>query len=212
VGVVGDIKHDGLDDEAYPAVYSPYTQKPMAWKRSFSVVLRTKAVEPMAAAQSLKNAVWKIDPQLPVTFIEPMDQVMAASVSQQRFSTVLLCIFAGLALTLAVVGIYGVTAYVVAQRTQEIGIRMALGAQPRSVLRMIIAEGVGLSAMGVVLGIVGALALARLVKGLLFQVESTDPIAFLSSAGLLVLVALIASYFPARRAAKVDPMSALRTE
>jgi putative ABC transport system permease protein len=212
VGVVGDIRHDGLDDEAYPAVYTPYTQKPMPWKRFLSVVVRTQAPDPMSLAGQVKEAVWKVDSQLPITYLEPMSAVIAESLSERRFTMVLLTVFASLALALAVIGIYGIASYHVTQRTQEIGIRMALGARPATVLRMMIHQGVLLSIAGVLIGTVGAFLLSRVAQGLLFQVNSTDPLAFTSSAVALVLVAALACYIPARRAARIDPMRALRAE
>jgi putative ABC transport system permease protein len=212
VGVVGDVRHDGLDEDTYPAVYTPLTQKQMAWKRFSSIVVRTKAVDPMSAAVAVQQAVWKSDAQLPITYLEPMSVVMAESVAERRFNMVLLSIFAGLALTLAVVGLYGVTSYLVTQRTQEIGIRMALGAQPRAVLQMVISEGLGLSVLGVVIGAAGAFWTLRLAQGMLFQVGSSDPVAFSAAAAMLIMVAGLACYVPARRAAKIDPMQALRME
>jgi putative ABC transport system permease protein len=212
VGVVGDIRHDGLDDEAYPAVYQPYTQKQMAWKRFESVVIRTKANDPLSASESVKSAIWKIDPMLPITYLEPMTAVIDESVSERRFNMLLLSGFAALALVLAMVGIYGITSYLVTQRTQEIGIRMALGARPQTVLRMMISQGLGLSLLGALLGAIGAFALSRVAQGLLFQVGSTDPLSFTAAAATLVLVAALACYIPARRAAKVDPMTALRLD
>lgn len=212
VGVVGDVRHDGLDDEAYPAVYVPFTQKQMAWKRFNSVVVRTRAAEPTSSADAVQQAVWKIDPQLPITFLEPMETVMSESVAARRFNMVLLSIFAGLALVLAVIGIYGITSYLVTQRTQEIGIRMALGAQPRGVLRMFISEGLALSAGGALIGAAGAFWALRLAQGMLFQVGSSDPVAFCAAAATLIIVAGVACYVPARRAARVDPMRALRLD
>jgi putative ABC transport system permease protein len=141
-----------------------------------------------------------------------MSAVIAESLSERRFTMVLLTVFASLALTLAVIGIYGIASYHVTQRTQEIGIRMALGARPAAVLRMMIHQGVLLSIAGVIIGTAGAFLLSRVAQGLLFQVNSTDPLAFTSSAVALVLVAALACYIPARRAAKIDPMRALRAE
>jgi len=212
VGVVGDVRHDGLDDEAYPAVYLPLTQKQMAWKRFNSIILRTRAADPMSAASAAQQAVWKVDPQLPITFLEPMEAVMSESVAERRFNMILLSLFAALALVLAVVGIYGITSYLVTQRTQEIGIRMALGAQPHAVLRMFISEGLALSALGVLIGLAGAFWTLRLAQGMLFQVGSSDPAAFSVAAVMLIMVAGVACYIPARRAARIDPMRALRLD
>jgi putative ABC transport system permease protein len=212
VGVVGDVRHDGLDEDVYPAIYTPLSQKQMAWKRFNSVVIRTRTADPMASANPVQEAVWKTDPQLPITFVQPMEAVMSESVAERRFNMVLLSLFAGLALILAVVGLYGITSYLVTQRTQEIGIRMALGAQRGAVLRLFISEGLGLSIMGALIGAAGAFWALRLAQGMLFQVGSSDPVAFLSASALLILVAAAASYIPARRAASIDPMRALRLE
>jgi putative ABC transport system permease protein len=212
VGVVGDVRHDGLDDEAYPAVYVPLTQKQMAWKRFNSIVIRTRAADPMSSANVVQQAVWKTDPQLPITFLEPMETVMSESVAERRFNMVLLSLFAALALVLAVVGIYGITSYLVTQRTQEIGIRMALGAQPHTVLRMFVSEGLALSTVGAFIGAAGAFWTLRLAQGMLFQVGSSDPVAFTAAAAMLIMVAGLACYIPARRAAKIDPMRALRLD
>ena len=212
VGVVGDVRHDGLDDEPYPAIYTPYTQKDMPWKRFVSIVVRTRTSDPLSESAAVKQAVWSVDSQLPITDLEPMNAVMAESLSERRFNMVLLTAFAVLALVLAMVGIYGITAFLVTQRTQEIGIRMALGAQPRAVLRMMISQGMLLSVIGAVIGAVGAFALSRVAQGMLFQVGSTDPLAFTAASATLVIIAAVACYFPARRAAKVDPMSALRLD
>jgi predicted permease len=212
VGVVGDVRHDGLDDEAYPAVYMPLTQKQMAWKRFNSIVIRTRAADPTSSADAVQQAVWKTDPQLPITFLQPMEVVMAESVAERRFNMILLSLFAALALVLAVVGIYGITSYLVTQRTQEIGIRMALGAQPHAVLRMFISEGLALSAVGALIGAAGAFWTLRLAQGMLFQVGSSDPVAFAAAAAMLIMVAGVACYIPARRAARIDPMRALRLD
>ena len=212
VGIVGDIRHDGLDDETYPAVYQPYTQKQMPWKRFEAVVIRTKANDPSSAAEAVKSAIWKLDPLLPITYLEPMSAVMSESMAERRFNMLLLSGFAALALVLAMIGIYGITAYLVTQRTQEIGIRMALGARPQAVLKMMVSQGMGLSLIGALLGAIGAFALSRVAQGLLFQVGSTDPVSFTAAAATLVLISALACYIPARRAAKVDPMSALRLD
>jgi putative ABC transport system permease protein len=212
VGVVGDVRHDGLDDEAYPAIYTPYTQKDMAWKRFVSIVVRTRTSDPLSESAAVKQAVWSVDSQLPITDLEPMNAVLAESLSERRFNMVLLTAFAVLALVLAMVGIYGITAFLVTQRTQEIGIRMALGAQPRAVLRMMISQGMLLSVIGSAIGAAGAFALSRVAQGMLFQVGSADPLAFTAASATLILIAALACYFPARRAAKVDPMSALRLD
>ena len=210
VGVVGDVKHFGLDLPEEPGLYSSYTQAP-PWKRWMSLVARTQS-DPSAMAQAIKEQVWKVDAQLPVTKVQTMDEVAASSFAARRFNMSLLALFALLALVLAAVGIYGVMSYAVTQRTQEIGIRMALGAQAGDVLKLIIRNGLTLTLIGVVLGMGGAIALTRLMTTLLFGVTPTDKLTFVAVSGVLIFVALLACYVPARRATKVDPLEALRYE
>jgi putative ABC transport system permease protein len=210
VGVVGDVKHFGLDLPEEPALYSPYTQI-QPWKRWMTFVARTQSA-PGAMAQQLKQQIWKVDSQLPVTRVETMGEVAGESFAGRRFYMTLLTIFAALALVLAAIGIYGVMSYAVTQRTQEIGIRMALGANNRDVLQLIIRNGMLLVAIGVGLGLAGAFALTRLMSSLLFGVVATDGLTFGVVSLVLVLVALFACYVPARRATKVDPLQALRYE
>lgn len=210
VGVVGNVKHFGLDLPEAPAVYSPYTQI-NPWKRWMAFVARTQS-NPGSMTAAIKQQVWKVDPKLPVTKVLTMNEVAAGSFAARSFNMTLLAIFAGLALVLAAVGIYGVMSYAVTQRTQEIGIRMALGARGPDVLRLIIRSGMTMTLIGVVLGLGGAIALTRLMNSLLFGVTPTDKITFAAVSGVLVLVALLACYIPARRATKVDPMVALRYE
>jgi ABC-type antimicrobial peptide transport system permease subunit len=164
----------------------------------------------MAAA--VKQQVWKTDPQLPITLVKTMNEVAEGSFAARRFYMLLLALFAGLALLLAAVGIYGVMSYAVTQRTQEIGIRMALGARGSDVLKLIIRNGLTLTMVGVVIGIAGAVALTRLLRTLLFGVTPTDSLTFITVSAVLILVALLACYLPARRATKVDPLVALRYE
>ena len=210
VGVVGDVKHYGLDLPEEAGLYSPYTQAP-PWKRWMSLVARTQS-DPSAMAQAIKEQVWKVDAQLPVTKVRTMDEVAASSFAARRFNMSLLALFAVLALVLAAIGIYGVMSYAVTQRTQEIGIRMALGAQAGDVLKLIIRNGLTLTLIGVVLGMGGAIALTRLMSALLFGVTPTDKLTFVAVSGVLIFVALLACYVPARRATKVDPLEALRYE
>jgi putative ABC transport system permease protein len=212
VGIVGDVRHDGLDDQAMPAVYTPLSQKQMAWKRFASVVVRTHAADPLLAANAVEGAVLRSDPQLPVTFVEPMTTVMAESLAERRFNLFLICSFAAVALALAMIGIYGVISYLVSQRTQEIGVRMALGAQRSRVVAMIMSEGLSMTAAGVLIGAVVGFALLRVGQGMLYGVTSNDPIALGGAALVLLAVAAVASFFPARRAAQIDPMNALRVD
>jgi putative ABC transport system permease protein len=210
VGVVGDVKHFGLDLPEQPALYSPYTQID-PWKRWMTFVGRTQS-DPEAMTQAVKQQIWKVDSQLPVTEVKTMTEVSAASFAARRFNMLLLAIFAGLALALGAVGIYGVMSYAVTQRTQEIGIRMALGARTTDVLKLIIGNGLTLTLMGVVIGVGGAFALTRLLTSLLFGVTPTDKPTFIAVSAVLIIVALLACYLPARRATKVDPLVALRYE
>jgi len=211
VGVVGDVKHFGLEQPEMPAIYTPYAQLTQPWKRWMSVVVRSDG-DPATIANMVKGQIWTVDKELPVTKVRTMTEVMASSVAGQRFMMLLLGIFAAVALILASVGIYGLMSYSITERTHEIGIRMALGAQARDVLRMIVGQGLKLILSGVALGLVGAFALTRIMASLLFGVSAVDPLTFLTVSAVLAVVALLACYIPARRATKVDPMIALRYE
>jgi putative ABC transport system permease protein len=210
VGVVGDVKHFGLDLPEQPALYSPYTQI-NPWKRWMSFAVRTPG-DVAGIAQALKQEVWKVDSQLPVTRVETMSEVAASSFAARRFNMSLLTLFATLALVLAAIGIYGVMSNAVTQRTQEIGIRLALGARTTDVLKLVIRNGMTLVIIGVALGLAGALALTRLMTTLLFGVTPTDGVTIGIMSGVLIGVALLACFIPARRATKVDPLVALRSE
>jgi putative ABC transport system permease protein len=210
VGVVGDVKHFGLDLPEQPALYSPYTQI-APWKRWMTLAVRTQS-DPAAMATAVKQQIWKVDSQLPVTKVKTMNEVAAASFAARSFYMLLLVIFASLALVLAGVGVYGVMSYAVTQRTQEIGIRMALGAQVRDVVTLVMRSGFVVAITGVVLGVAGAFALTRLMRSLLFAVAPTDAATFITVSASLLIVALVACYIPARRATKVDPLVALRYE
>jgi putative ABC transport system permease protein len=208
VGIVGDIRHEGLDKDVTPQVYLPFSQFALG---SMTIVIHTTD-DPTTIAAAARSQILTIEKQAPVYEVETMESRLSNSVSARRFNLLLLGGFAFLALTLAAVGAYGVTAYVVEQRTHEIGVRMALGAQGRDVLRMLIGQGMGLIAVGVVLGLSGAWLLSRLMKILLFGVSATDPLTFAGAAVALTLVGLFACYVPARRAARIDPTTALRSE
>ena len=210
VGVVGDVKHFGLDLPELPALYSPYTQV-APWKRWMSIAARTEG-NPTAMAQSIKQEIWKVDPQLPVTKVATMSEVAAGSFAARRFNMSLLTLFAGLALILAAIGIYGVMSYAVTQRTQEIGIRMALGARTFDVLRLVLRNAMTLVLTGIALGLVAAFALTRLMVTLLFGVTPTDALTIGLVSVVLIAVAFLACFVPARRATKVDPLVALRYE
>jgi putative ABC transport system permease protein len=211
VGVAGDVKHFGLNEAEEPAIYTPYAQSLQPWKRWMYLVIRSD-VEPSTLTNLVKNQIWTVDNQIPVTKVQTMTEVMAASVTGQRFNMLLLGIFACVALALAAVGIYGVISYSVTQRTHEIGVRMALGAQTSDVLKLILGQGLLLAVVGVGIGVAGAFVLTRLMSSLLFGVSATDPATFAVVALMLMCVALLACYIPARRAMKVDPMVALRYE
>jgi putative ABC transport system permease protein len=211
VGVAGNVRHFGLANSEEPAIYTPYAQSAQEWKRWAEIVVRAPGVGPALVAQ-LKAMVWKVDPSIPVTRVRSMAEVMSTSLAAQRFNTLLLGVFAGVALLLASVGLYGVLAFSVAQRTREIGIRMALGAQTRDVMRLVLRQGLTLSLLGVAAGVGVSLAGTRVLAGLLYGVAPTDPATFAAVALLLVGVALVACFIPARRAMRVDPVVALRYE
>src|SRR3984957_1673709 len=209
IAVVGDVKFRGLGSrKSLATVYVPLAQITF-WNQAMAV--RT-ARDPASASSAMATAVHQQDPDQPLRDVRTMDDLLADSLSQQRFSMLLLASFAGLALVLAAVGIYSVLAYAVRQRQREIGIRMALGAQLNDVLRMVVAEGMRPALIGVALGLAGALALKRAISSLIFGVSESDPLTFLSVSVLLAMVALVASILPAYRATKVDPMGALREE
>jgi putative ABC transport system permease protein len=208
VGVVGDVKHRGLTNESGSEVYVPYLQLPLT---GMNIVARTLG-DPLSIVAAIRNESFAVDRNQPVANIRTMEQYLADSVARPRFNTVLLGLFAALALALAVVGIYGVMSYFVAQRTHEIGIRMAMGARSCDVLRMVVRQGMSLTMIGLVIGLTLAFAATRLLTSLLYGVGPTDPSTFVVISSLFALVALLACYIPARRAAKVDPIVALRHE
>jgi predicted permease len=208
VGVVGNVRHTGLDSEPRPEVYRHLLTSPPTGP---VVVVRTTA-DPSALVPTLGAAVRELDRGIPAATAQTMREIIARSVAERRFLMLLLAAFAGAALVLASVGIYGVVSNTVAQRTHEIGVRMALGATRRDVLRLVIRQGMTPAVLGLALGLAGALALTRVMRGLLFGVGARDPATLAASALLLAAVALAACYLPARRATKVDPMVALRYE
>jgi len=208
VGIVGDVKESSLSEKAPPTIYLPYAQLSLS---SMNVLLRT-AVPPRSLAPAAEAAVHRLDPELPVAGMRTLEEVVGRSVSEPRFYTLLLATFAVVALLLAALGIFGVMSFAVVQRHREIGIRVALGAHAADVLRMVLGRAIGLVALGVGGGLLGALALSRTVRSLLFNLSPTDPATLGAVAVLLTLVALLASYLPARRATQVDPLEALRSE
>jgi putative ABC transport system permease protein len=208
VGIVGDAKHYRLNDEPAPQLYANYSQQPFYFA---TLVVRT-SVEPMSLSEPVRQAIWRVDPDQPMWKIRSVEWLVERSVADRKFLLALMLVFAGLALALTVIGLYGVISYLVNQRTQEIGIRMALGAQMRHIMQLILKHGVMLVALGVVFGLVAAVALTRLMAHLLYGVTATDPVTFAAIGLLLTVVALVACYLPARRAAQVDPVIALRSE
>jgi putative ABC transport system permease protein len=211
IGVAGDVKHSGLNQSVDPAVYAPFSQNDEAWRKFMTLVIRTRIPE-ASLIEDVKKQVWSLDSQIPVSGIQSMDDLLAVSVAQQRFNMLLLGSFAVLAVALAGVGIYGMVAYRVNQRTHEIGVYMALGAQQRDVLRLAMKDGVKLGLLGIGLGLAGAIALTRVMVSLLFEVKPSDPATLIGVALLLAAVAMLACYIPARRALSIHPMTALRRE
>jgi putative ABC transport system permease protein len=208
VGVIRDVRHKALDQAPKPEMYVPFTQFP-SWL--MTIVARTKG-DPLTFAAAVRSQVQAMDKDQPVSNIHTMEELMARSVSPPRFYLLLLAVFAGVALLLAAVGIYGVMSYLVTQRTHEIGVRMALGAQAGDVLKLVVKQGMTVTLTGVVIGLLAALGLTRLIRNLLFGVSAADPLTLGLIAALLTVVALLACWIPARRATKVDPLIALRHE
>jgi putative ABC transport system permease protein len=208
VGVVADLRQANLAAEPEPIMYRPHLQR--AW--SFMTLMVRADGDPTRLAGAVKEAVRSLDPEQPISNIATLDRVLAGSISDRRGLMLLVGVFAALALVLAAIGIYGVISYAVSQRTHEIGIRLALGAQTRDVLRLVVRQGLTFTLIGIAIGIGAAFALARVISGMLFDVNPTDPLTFAAIALLLAGVALAACYIPARRATKVDPMVALKYE
>ncbi|HEX6730435.1 MAG TPA: ABC transporter permease, partial [Pyrinomonadaceae bacterium] len=206
VGIVGDIRHRSLETQPYAAMYMP-TRQPAGT----NLVIRTQG-DPLSLVGAVRREVLAIDPDQPIAAVRTMNEWIDTSVATPRYRTVLLGLFAAVALLLASTGIYGVMSYSVAQRTHEIGVRMALGAGRWDVLKLVVRQGMGLVLIGVTLGLLGAFALTRVMSTLLFGVTARDPLTFVAVAMLLAMVAFVACYIPARRATKVDPLVALRYE
>jgi predicted permease len=210
IGIVGDVRHAGLDADPQPEVYASYHQSTMRSGGTF-LAIRTGG-DPIAVVPALRAALKSIDPDVPLEGVMTMEARLAASVAQPRFYAALLAGFAALAVTLAMVGIYGVLSYTVLQRRREIGVRMAIGAERRDVLRLVLGQGAIVSAIGVAIGLAAAALASRALATLLFGVTARDPAVFAGVAVLLGSIALAACYVPARRAARVDPLEALRDE
>jgi putative ABC transport system permease protein len=209
VGVVGNVRQYGPARESIPEIYMPYEQHPRT-ATDLSILVRT-ATEPQTLEEAMRRKVRQLSPDVPVKFTT-MEASLSENIAAPRFRTLLLGIFAALAVCLAMAGVYGVMAYLVGQRSNEIGVRMALGANTCDVLRLVLLQGLGPAALGLLLGLVGALAVSRLLSSILFDVKPDDPIIYAGVAIVLVLVTLAATYIPARRATKLDPLVALRQE
>lgn len=223
VGVVGNVRQLALDDKPRPEFYRPLqqaavrtnsdTQARAAFRDTdrVSLVVRTSG-QPAAMAEAVQKLVWSFDRGQPIQRLAPMEELLAETTAPRRFNLLLFGVAAAVALVLAGVGVYGVMAYLVVQRTHELGIRLALGAQQRRILHLVLRQGLQLSLVGVVLGLAAAWPLTRLLKNWLFDISATDPLTFAAIASFLTGIALLACYLPARRATKVDPLIALRYE
>jgi len=208
VGVVDDMRNRRLEEDPKPNLYRPLKQSS---NLAVSLVLKTRN-DPDSLRAALAGEVRAVDPDLPTYGVRPMEELLATATASRRFSTQLLTAFAVLALLLAAVGIYGVMAFVVGQRTREMGIRVALGAHPREVVTLVLREALGLAVAGVAAGAVGAIIMSRYLSGMLFEVKATDPGTYAGIAALLTVTAAVAAWRPARRAAAVDPILALRAD
>jgi predicted permease len=208
IGVVGDVRQYELNRAPQDEIYRPFNQSP----RSDSRILLRTTTNPMILARQVEEMVHQIDPQQPVTDIQTLEQVRYESLSSPRLTAFLLTLFAALALVITAAGISGIMALTVSQRTREIGIRMALGASKANVLGMVMRQGIGLVMIGLLAGIAGAVVLTRLMSSVLFGVEPTDPLTFLGVTLVLIIVAAVSCFLPARRVTNIDPMIALRTE
>ena len=206
VGVVADAKLYGLDAAVEPAIYVPHTQHPSG---SMGLAVQTEG-DPAAMASAVRREILKLDPEQPVSSVRTMETVLADSLMLRRVSMLMLVVFAALALTLATVGIYGLTAYSVSRRTHEIGLRVALGASQVEILRLVVVRGLAASLVGAAIGVAAAWQLTRALAGMLYGVTATDPLVFAGVPLLLVAVSVIASYLPARKATRIDPLLALR--
>jgi putative ABC transport system permease protein len=208
VGVVADVKPERIESQDWPTIYCPYSQAPAA---TMTMVVRA-AQPPLSLASAVEREVHQLDPNQPVAEMRSMEEVVDRAVAGARFNTVLLAVFAEIAFLLAAVGIYGVISCDVSERTHEIGIRVALGAQPGDVLKLVVGHGARLAAYGIAVGLAAAFALTRLMASMLYGVKATDAYTFASIPVLLGAVALAASYLPSRRALALDPVTALRHE
>jgi putative ABC transport system permease protein len=212
VGVVGDVKYSGLDSGSGPTLYVPYNENGWAmWAREMYLVVRSSGSAP-GIVPAIRTQLAGMDSTIPLAQIRTMDELLDESLVQQRFRTWLVTGFAALALLLSAIGIYGLISYSVSQRTREIGVRIALGAQRSNVLGLVLRDVLQVLAFGLLLGLVGALSATRIMRSLLYSTSATDPLSFAATSFTLIAVALLACYIPAHRATKVDPMVALRYE
>jgi len=212
VGVAGDVRIKAIEASVEPTVYTSLYQVESGATTSAVFILRTATANPARLASAVRDALWSVDRALPVFDIRTMEQIVAGSLATRRFAMALLVSFAGLALVLAVIGLYAVLSYAVAQRMPELGLRLALGATPTSLISLVVGQGLRLAAAGVILGTLTGCAAATAMSKLLFGVKPLDPMTFGAAGTLLLCVALAASYVPARRASRVDPLVALRYE
>lgn len=208
VGVVGDTRDQKMDTDLSPQIYRPHAQY-STW--SMALLVRTQG-DPKLLASPVRDVVWTVDPEVPVSWVQTMDEAIADSMAQPRLLAELLVVFGALALVLGAVGVYGVMSYGVSQRSTELGVRMAFGAGRGAILRQVLTEAFRLVLAGLVVGVAGALALARLLTSQLYQVEPTDPMILGSVVLVLCAVGLVASYLPARKASRLDAVEALRAE
>jgi putative ABC transport system permease protein len=211
VGVVADVKNAGIDKPTGTELYLPYNQRQGAGNRGMNLFIRSN-VPASTLMSEVRRQLADIDPQVPLSKVAPMEDVIASAQARPRFLSVLLTIFSSVALALAAVGVYGLLSFSVARRSKEFGVRMALGAPQENVLGLVLKQGVTMVGSGLIVGLIAALALTRLMSSLLYHVRATDPLTFVVVASGLAVVALFASYIPARRATKVNPMTALRHE
>jgi cell division protein FtsX len=213
IGVVGSVRSQGLDEQPGEALYTPMVAPENTNPANArSLVYTVRAQDPTSLVPAIRAAVWELDATLPVAAVERMERIVARSVAQLSFTMLALFVAAVLALALGAVGLYGVLSYVVSQRTQEIGVRLALGAQPGVVQKMVVLQGAKLAVAGIVIGVLGAAGLTRFMQSILFETEALDPVAFCATSLMLLVVGLSASYIPARRASAVDPMKSLRMD
>jgi putative ABC transport system permease protein len=211
IGVAGNVKHFGPAQPEQPAAYDLYSQTAQQWKRWMFLVVRSR-IAPASLLAAVDRCVWSIDKQIPPTHALTLSEVEAAALARPRFNLSLMGIFAALALMLAAIGVYGVTAYAVAERTQEIGLRIALGARRLDIIVLVVGQCASWTLAGAALGTVAALGLTRFMSGLLFGVTAQDPVTFAAAGASLVAVAVLAALVPARRAMRIDPVAALRRE